>query len=64
MLNKVDDQLVGLNFNSRDVSFDKILVVGRLCEVQMLPSRLDNKRLDVNRRHPVHRTNTVGCTSE
>jgi hypothetical protein len=64
MLNKVDDQLSWLNFNSRHVIFDEISVINRLYEVQMLPNRFDYESLDVSCRYPAHQTNTVCCTGE
>jgi hypothetical protein len=63
-LGKLNDQLIRLHLDSRNVSFDEALVVNRLCGFQMLPNRLDHERLDVSRGHSAHRSRTVRCAIE
>jgi hypothetical protein len=48
----VDDQLLRLDLDARDVGLDEAAVVNRRHWFEMLPNRPYDQRLDLGRRHP------------
>jgi hypothetical protein len=48
----VDDQLLRLDLDARDVGVDETAIVNRRHWFEMLPNRPYDQRLDVGSRHP------------
>jgi hypothetical protein len=53
-LSKMNDQLVRLNLDARDVSIDKTAVINGLRRFEMVPNRFDDQRLDRSCRNTAH----------
>ena len=63
-LGKLDDQLLRLDLDARNVGVDEAAVVNRLRQFEMLPNRSDDQRLDLGCRHPAYRSGALGLALE
>ncbi len=61
---KLDDQLLRLDLDARNVGVDEAPVVNRLRWLEMLPNRSCDQRLDLGCRHSAYRSGAFGLALE